>query len=190
MRRRDRIGLGAVTAADIDTSTGKISSDSLCTPHEIAEPMLELYGGPADIDPATNEHAIIAAHVKYTEFGLTLPWTGRHGKRKAKGWVNWPYSTNEPWADKAIYEMKIGNVGELVVLCMSATSTLWWQSMMVRPRRNPRVICTRRLAFLGPGGVKLESGARFDTALIYYGPRVDKFDRLFQHVTRWSTWGR
>ncbi len=58
------------------------------------------------------------------------------------------------------------------------------------PRRNPRVICTKRIPFLGPSGLPLASGARFDTSLIYYGPKVKKFDKLFRHVARWTTWGR
>lgn len=185
MPRGKKLGGGR---RDFDTESGVVSSDSLCTPPEIAMPLAVFFGGPVDVDPATNEHAIIRAHLKYTEFGLQLPWKRPRGKGTA--WVNWPYSTNEPWAGKAIYEMKIGNVRELVVLCMSATSTVWWQSMMMKPKRNPRVICTKRIPFLGPHGVPMESGARFDTALIYYGSRTAAFDRNFKHVARWSTWGR
>lgn len=190
-RRRDRIGLGRVNTDVVTTESGVISSDSLCTPPTIADPLADFFGGPVDCDPATNEHALIRARVQYTELGLQLPWGGAGvGSGRGTWWVNWPYSTNEPWADKAIYEMKIGNAREGVVLCMSATSTMWWQSMMLRPRRNPRVICTPRIAFYGPNGKPLESGARFDTALIYYGSRATRFDQHFRHVTRWSTWGR
>lgn len=172
---------------DFQTESGVISSDSLCSPPEITRPLADMFGQ-VDIDPATNEHSRVPARKHLTELGLVLPWVGP--KRDGTGYVNWPYSTNEPWATKAIFEMRIGHVRELVILCMSATSTIWWQSLMLKPRRNPRVICTSRLAFLGPDGVEMEHGARFDTALIYYGPRARLFDRTFQHVTRWATWGR
>lgn len=168
---------------DIDTDAGEIDSDSLCTPPLILDPMYELFDGIPDCDPCTNEHSIVKAKKHYTFGGLQFPW-GR------KTWENHPYSDNDPWQQKACYEMKIGNVHELLVLCMAAPSTLWWQGFMLKPRRNPRVIFTKRIAFLGPGGKKLKHGARFDTALIYYGTKARKFDRLFQHVERWSTWGR
>lgn len=168
---------------DFDTTTGVISSDSLCSPPEIVNSVYEILGDPIGCDPATNEHSIIRAKTAYTWGGLIKPW-------KERSYVNWPYSTNEPWADKAIREMKIGHVTELMILCMTATSTMWWQKTMLLPRRNPRVICTRRLAFLGPSGKPLKNGARFDTSLIYFGRHVRKFDKEFAHVARWTTWGR
>jgi len=185
--RRTRGASG--TERDLETDSGNISSDSLCTPPEIYEPLYEFWGGIPDCDPATNEHALIRAHVMHTSLGLVLPWRApRRPTRRT--WVNWPYSTNEPWAAKAVQEMKTGNVAELVIFCMTVTSPFWWRRLMLEPRRNPRVICTRRIKFLGPGGKPLGSGARFDTSLIYYGPKPARFDRYFRHVERWSTWGR
>lgn len=168
---------------DLNTDSGKIDSDSLCTPSVILHPMYELWSDPIGTDPCTNEHSIVRARRHYTFGGLSRPWL-------KETYANWPYSTNEPWADKAIHELKVGHTSELLILCMVATSTMWWKKVMTKPRRNPRVICTKRIAFLGPGGIPLESGARFDTALIYYGKHHGKFDRLFAHVARWSTWGR
>ncbi len=168
---------------DFATDDGDISSDSLCTPPEVLDPMYELMGGPVDCDPCSNEHSIVKAKVAYTWGGLIRPWGD-------KTYENQPYSTNEPWIDKSLHEMKVGNVSELLILCMTATSTIWWQKAMLRPRRNPRVICTKRIAFLGPNGKPLKSGARFDTSLIYYGKRQQKFDRLYAHLARWTTWGR
>ena len=168
---------------DLDTEDGEISSDSLCTPWKIIEPVYELYRGVIDCDPCSNEHSIVKATHVYTFGGLARRWY-------EKTYENHPYSTNEPWIDKAVHEMRVGHVAELVILCMTATSTVWWKKAMVVPRRNPRVICTSRIAFLGPGGRRLKHGARFDTSLIYYGPHARRFDKLFAHVTQWSTWGR
>lgn len=165
------------------TANGDISSDSLCTPSEILEPLYDLYRGRLDCDPCSNEHSIVKATHMYTYGGLVRRWYERT-------FENQPYSTNEPWIDKAVYEMKLGHVSELVILCMTATSTVWWKKAMTLPRRNPRVMCTKRIKFLGPGGKPLPHGARFDTSLIYYGPNTKRFDRLFSRHAMWSTWGR
>lgn len=168
---------------ELATDSGDISSDSLCTPPDILEPLYELYKGMVDCDPCSNEHSIVKAKRAYTWGGLVRRWLG-------KTYENHPYSTNDPWIDKAIYEMRLGHVTELVILCMTATSTRWWQKAMVLPRRNPRVMCTKRIKFLGPNGKPLPHGARFDTSLIYYGPNAMRFDKLFRRHAMWTTWGR
>lgn len=176
---------------DIATKDGAIDSDSLCTPRLILEPVYEIFQGPVDTDPCSNPHSIVKARQSFHEHGLALPWS--YNRRAAKTWQNHPYSINLPWQVKACFEMRIGNVSELLVLCMAAPSTYWWSGFMVAPRVNPRVIFTERLKFLGPDGRPMKDTARFDTALIYYPQRraqVGKFDRLFSHVTRWATWGR
>ena len=173
---------------DLTTAEGDIDSDSLCTPPLIIDPVRELFEGVIDCDPCSNPHSIVGAVKTFTWGGLIRPWGTK--QKPSKTYENHPYSINEPWIDKAVYEMRIGNVRELVILCMTATSTKWWQKAMIEPRRNPRVICTCRLKFLGPNGKPLKSGARFDTSLIYYGTKTAKFDRLFKHVARWTTWGR
>jgi len=168
---------------EIDTESGEIDSDSLCTPAKIYEPLAAFWDGRIDCDPCSNEHSRVPAAVSYAFGGLLRPW----------GWhtyQNHPYSTNDPWIDKAIAEMKIGRVRELVILCMTATSTRWWKKAMEAPKRNPRVICTTRIKFNGPNGMPLKNGARFDTSLIYYGARERAFDKQFKHVAMWSTRGR
>lgn len=159
----------------------EMTSDEWCTPPKVATP-LEQFWGYADLDPCSNDRSIVKAREIYTWGGLTRPW-------KKKTYQNHPYSINEPWATKAVFEMRIGNVSELVVLCMTATSTGWWQTFMQKPKRNPRVICTKRLHFLGPDGKPIDS-SRFEPALIYYGTRHKAFDKEFGHIAMWSTWGR
>ncbi len=169
----------STTWFEVDDSM--MTSDEWCSGSEISGPLYDFWGE-ADLDPCSNDRSIIRSREIYTEFGLTRPW-------KKKTYQNHPYSQNGPWSDKAIYEMRIGNVQELVVLCMTATSTVWWQNFMQKPKRNPRVICTKRLKFLGPTGKPMDS-SRFEPALIYYGKRAARFDRHFKHVAMWSTWGR
>lgn len=161
---------------------GGITSDEWCSPPEVADPLFDFWGW-ADYDPCSNSRSVIKALDACIERGgLIRPF-------KPKTYENWPYSQNDVWAAKSISELKAGNVQELVILCMTATSTAWWQSLMLKPRRNPRVICTKRLLFLGPDGKPADS-SRFEPALIYYGARHARFDRCFRSIARWSTWGR
>lgn len=161
---------------------GGITSDEWCTPPEVADPLFQFWGY-ADWDPCTNARSVVKTlDGCFEKGGLIRPYRG-------KTWQNHPYSQNDVWAPKAISELKAGHAKELVILCMTATSTLWWQSLMNKPKRNPRVICTKRLPFLGPKGEPVDS-SRFEPALIYYGPNAKRFDACFRSIARWSTWGR
>lgn len=164
-----------------------ISSDAWCSPPEIASPLLDLYGRPVGCDPCSNERSIIQARRRLTTGGLVLPWG--HGADDDDAYANWPYSQNVPWAGKALHELATGRIVELVILCMTATSTTWWRRLMLYPKRNPRVILTKRIKFLGPNGKPVDS-SRFEPALIYYGWNNRRFDKTFAHLAMWSTWGR
>lgn len=178
-----------------DEGNADMSSDEFCTPPLIIDPLRELFAGGPDCDPCSNARSIVGAKVAYTVAtpgSLSWrPWGGpKIGTGSGTVYANWPYSTNEPWAHKACLELRTERVSELVVLCMVATSTVWWRNLMNRPKRNPRVLATPRLKFIGVDGRVTRDTSRFDPALIYYGPRVKTFDRLFKHVARWATWGR
>lgn len=164
-----------------DGTGKKMTSDEWCTPwDEVGRPLYQFMGEVGD--PCSNDRSVIRAHSRHTMGGLVFPWW-------EESYANWPYSKNVPWSSKAIYEMKIGNVAELVILCMTATSTVWWQNLMLGPRRNPRVVLTKRIKFIGPDGESVDS-SRFEPALIYYGKRHKAFDREFRSIAMWSTWGR
>jgi DNA N-6-adenine-methyltransferase (Dam) len=160
---------------------GGMTSDEWCSPPDITVPLYEFWGV-ADGDPCSNPRSIVRARQKLTSGGLVHHWW-------KSTYANWPYSQNDPWSEKAIAEMKAHRVAELVVLCMTATSTRWWRRLMTASQRNPRVVCTKRLPFIGPSG-KPEDSSRFEPALLYYGRHTKKFDRMFRHVAMWSTWGR
>jgi hypothetical protein len=161
---------------------GGITSDEWCSPPIVTVP-LEQFWGKAGGDPCSNDRSVVAAHKRYTCGGLIRPWW-------KTTYANWPYSQNDDWSKKAVYEMdQAKRVAELVILCMTATSTYWWRRLMVGTKKNPRVLLTKRIPFLGPGGLPVDS-SRFEPALIYYGSRSSAFDKHFRHLTRWSTWGR
>jgi hypothetical protein len=187
-----------VTVGATKTKTKKKSSmdtDSWCSPHAVADPLAQFFHGPVDFDPCSNPNSIIKARRALHAGGLHLPW-------KLKNPVDWscyenyPYSKGLLWTPKSMYELIVGNVHELVRLVMVATSTRWWSQQcgvmptVVKDRerlpRNPRILFTKRLKFIGDVGF----GARFDTALVYYGDRNRQFEKEFHAITRWMAWGR
>ncbi len=179
-------------------------SDSWCSPPEIADPLHQFFGGVVGCDPCSNDKSIIHADRAYTAGGLHLPWGGwmrsHHGGVFDTAFSNFPYSKADPWIAKGHRELVRENIAELIFLCMGACSTAWWLSAMRNPEvRNPRVIFTKRLAFLDPRPRKVRgkeqrgmktASARFEPALIYYGRREKTFDKAFAAVTNWSTRGR
>jgi len=168
------------------------NSDSWCSPPEISEALLEMFGGPVDVDPCSNARSIIKARLAITRHGLAVPWK----LRRPVDWTayeNDPYSKAAAWTYKMLHELKAGNVREHVRLCMMSTSAQWWADQCNLSRRNPRILALRRLGFLDPfaatAGMRRQS-CRFEPALLYWGPRPQRFTKVFAHLTRWATWGR
>lgn len=166
-------------------------SDSWCTPPDVTKPLEEFFDGPVEVDPCSNERSLVKSVMAMTFGGLHRPWRLPRPKRRTC-YENYPYSMGDAWTRKMILELGCGNVLEHVRLVMACTSTQWWSDQCKAPRRNPRILFTKRLAFITPfdepGGKP--SSARFEPALVYYGPRAAKFERTFQHITRWTAWGR
>jgi len=165
------------------------STDNWCTPPEVSVPLEDFFGGPVGIDPATNDRSIIKSIVRYTELGLALPWYKKAQGKNRSCFMNEPYSISGGFTDKANDEMHAERVTELVRLTTGSPSTAWWRRACKKSPRNPRIIFTRRLSFIGPHGKKM-STCRFEPALLYYGPRVAEFERAFKSIQRWTRWGR
>lgn len=183
------------------------TSDSWCSPPEIADPLEQFFRGPVDIDPCSNDRSIIRARQSFTTGGLLLPW------RLAKpvdrtAYQNDPYSKAEAWTAKMLRELGNGNVREHVRLCMMSTSSRWWASQCMDTRRNPRILALKRIPFLDyltvaeraqlqglrpskkKGSKRGRQVCRFEPALLYWGPSPGRFVKEFSHITRWITWGR
>lgn len=170
-------------------------TDEWCSPPEIADALVEFFDGPVDVDPCSNARSIIKAVLAYTSGGLVLPWClpaglARDSRKTRSCYENFPYSQGDLWTAKALHEIKVGNVTELVRLSMASTSTHWWADMCNKPRRNPRILALRRMVFIDPTEQGRKFVSRFEPALTYIGPRTRQFDKTFAHLTRWSTWGR
>lgn len=170
------------------------TSDSWCSPPEIADPLEEFYDGPVDVDPCSNDRSIIRARVAYTTGGLILPWClPPRMKPRHTGYENYPYSMGDAWTRKMLAELRVGNIREHIRLSMFACSTKWWAAQCTEPRRNPRILALKRISFLDPRADKRgqkRQGCHFEPALTYFGPRPERFTRVFAHLTRWTTWGR
>jgi hypothetical protein len=168
------------------------TSDSWCSPPEIADPLEEFFDGPVDVDPCSNDRSIIRSRLAFQRGGLIRPWRLPVSTKRTV-YENDPYSKATAWTEKMLAELACGNVRELVRLSMMATSTAWWSRMCYAPKRNPRILGLKRIAFLDPfaasAGEK-RMGCRFEPALTYFGPRTREFTRVFAHLTRWATWGR
>lgn len=170
------------------------TSDWWCSPPEIADALEEFYEGPVDVDPCSNERSIIRARRALTMGGLLVPWClPARMKPKHTGYQNDPYSQAETWTRKMLAELAAGRLREHIRLSMFACSSRWWADMCNKPERNPRVLALKRIAFLDPfaseAGMKRMS-CRFEPALTYFGPRPERFTKVFAHLTRWTTWGR
>lgn len=169
-------------------------TDSWCSPPEVTVPLHDtLFQGPCDFDPCSNPRSIVRARVSLYEAGLVLPWMVVDDPGDRSSYENYPYSVAGAWTAKAIYELKMGHVHELCRLGPAMTSAKWWTDQCLLPRRNPRIIFTKRISFLDPFNPdpgKRRQVCRHEPALVYYGPHWRRFDKAFKHLTRWSTWGR
>lgn len=173
------VGLHTIPESHPDVAQG--GSDGWCSPRDVTEPMAEFFGGRADCDPCSNARSIVKAVTAYTENGLVFPWM-------RKTYENPPFSKTDAWTWKALHEMTVGNVLELIRLTPVSTATVWWAAMAAF-KRNPRFLFTKRLKFRGDTATQ-KFGARFDTVLTYFGPRVRQFEKAFAHLERWKAWGR
>jgi len=125
-------------------------SDQWCSPPEIAAALWEFFHGPVGVDPCSNKRSVIRARLSYMRGGLVLPWRSANPRSPRTVFENPPYSQGTEWARKAIAEMGCGNVCELVRLTMFVTSAAWWRGVCLTPKRNPRILGLRRLAFIDP----------------------------------------
>jgi hypothetical protein len=171
-------------------------SDSWCSPPEITLRLEEFYDGPVEVDPCSNARSIVKAIRAMTTGGLVLPWRlppKKYPNAKRTGYQNDPYSKADVWTAKMLVELANGNLREHIRLSMWSSSAQWWADMCYKPKRNPRILALKRLAFLDPYAPdpgKKRMSCRFEPALTYFGPRWHRFDTVFKALTRWSTWGR
>lgn len=152
-----------------------------CTPQKVLK--LVRAFDTIGLDPCSNPAAIVGATTAWQlpeDNGLVESWEG-HGLV----WMNPPFgeekengTTIQDWVQKAAYEAAHGV--EIIGLVPSYTGAAWFQENCAPPRT---AVCfwRGRIKFLGA-----EHGCTFSTALVYWGPRVELFAKIF--ATRGLIW--
>tara|TARA_B100000965_G_scaffold363641_1_gene346578 strand:- start:242 stop:784 length:543 start_codon:yes stop_codon:yes gene_type:complete len=150
------------------TSTTGTKTDCWNTPPEFVGDVLEFFGGTIELDPCSNseEEPNVPAKKVYTEKtnGLAHLW-------KAQSvFMNHPYSDSKRWIPYAVSQYELGYAKELVLLIKLDVSTKWWNSVS----QYPWIAVNKRLKF---GAAN--SAAPFQSAVIYMGDRIGRFNRTF-----------
>ena len=144
-----------------------LPSDLWRTPLEIVELVRRVSPtGQVDLDPCGHPESLVGARRQFLlergEDGLVLPWDGFT-------YVNSPYSRGHlaAWMRRC-REQQERRGAEVVALVPSDTSTVWWH----RGVRSADAfnLLKGRLQFVGA-----PQGAKFGSALVYFGGRVEAF---------------
>ena len=152
------------------------------TPSDVAELGRATMGG-IDLDPASCAAAneIIRALAYYTveDDGIAQPWYGRV-------WLNPPYGRDDAhvsnqgiWSRRLIEEYTSGRVEQAMLLINAVPDRRWFHPLW----RFPISFAYRRIRFVPPGGAKKQSPTH-PSALVYFGPHVERFRTLTEE------WGR
>jgi hypothetical protein len=158
-----------------------IASDERFTPQHV----LDVFRGYADIilDPCSIASNPVRArhHFVRSDDGLNQGW---HFEYSHSGWtfVNPPYSRGQlvRWAHKAHGEHKAFGL-EIGMLVPSDMSTGWAHFLL--KHANAVGFWKQRIRFQLPDG-SYESGAKFGSAVYYFGERQGRFKRVFEsHAT-------
>lgn len=168
------------------------AGDDFGTPEEVCDLLYDFWDGTRgiDLDPCTGPTAIVRAKKMWSVGGLQLPWftVGAADEDDAVNtvFVNNPYSRMPIWGAKIWQEVvRKSRKQELIWLPPASTSAGWWANFAAK---SDAVAFTRRLNFLG--GQEGQSNARFHSALVYYGPRVRRFEKIFRPITTYFSEGR
>jgi hypothetical protein len=149
------------------------------TPQEVIDRVLKVGG--VGLDPASNAESIVPASIKWSGpsgdglDGLSLPWhvLMKGSEPDSLVYVNPPYGRGitGPWVEKMDRESRRGV--EIIALLPARTDTAWFQLAL----RGAQALClwSGRLTFLGA-----PSSAPFPSAIVYWGPRVRRFESAFQ----------
>lgn len=147
--------------------------DRYCTPLPIGRLAHRQFRGPADLDPCFDPTGLTLARRTYDirqgQNGLVLPWRG-------KVWLNPPYSNPAPWLERASLLWRSGRAETLAIVNVQSGAKYWRRWVW---GGGAQAVCflEGRVAFLYDGIP--EKGNRHDQAVIYYGPHLAHFRRVW-----------
>lgn len=156
-------------------------TDEWITPPEIVALVLQQFGA-IDLDPCAHTEspaskaAATTFDIRKGEDGLTLPWPD-----KARVYCNPPYARFqvEKWAAKCAAHAAAG--GEVLLLINAQVGSRYFREK-IWPVVGAACFLCPRVKFL-LDGVGKPSDNTMDSALLYYGPHVDRF------ISTWSARG-
>jgi hypothetical protein len=164
--------------------------DDRATTPEVFDPLNERFHFTLDV-AASAQNAKCARYYTIREDGLKQSWAGE------RVWCNPPYSSIEPWLEKAWAEWdnNVNEGVELIVMLLPANRTEqgWWQRQVEptlrgparvwgQPQRRPRgdfrvEFLPGRLRFLSPGALEIKPNERppYGCCLLIWGyPQVPR----------------
>ena len=156
-------------------------SQHWCTPPKYVDAIREFFGGEIALDPCSNEYSIVNASVEYrlpNSDGLAKQWNaptvfvnppyGRDRKRGTgiRDWLRKCSATHSRYDS------------EVLALVPVATNTRHWKDFVFGAADGVAFLYDTRLRFLenGKDGGK---GAPMSCAMVYWGSRYERFERVF-----------
>ncbi len=157
------------------------TNQTWCTPPKYVHAIRRFFGGVIELDPCSNQHSIVDAVVEYklpAQDGLHLDWNFQ------KIFVNPPYgadrerkTTIKNWLYRC-NQTHINHGSEVLALVPVATNTSHWKNYVWGAASSVCLLYDTRLKFLVDGQDE-GKGAPMSCAIVYWGERIEEFDREF-----------
>ncbi len=157
---------------------GKSSHGEWCTPPVVLDCVYEV--GEVALDPCSNLCSIIRAkkEVRLPEDGLQVEWAYVAQQLGGLVFVNPPYGRKvKRWIQKCVDEAREG--AEIILLCAARVDTKWFQDLIFN---TAAAICfwKGRIRFIDGNTGKQGDPSFFPSAIVYWGPNIDKFTDAFE----------
>ena len=148
-------------------------SDLWQTPLFIVKLVKDCFGGAIDLDPATTIANPTGAEQFFTpdDDGLQQVW-------RRRVFLNPPYSNPFPWVDKLAFSYKEKGVEEAIALLPSRCLHNKGTGGIIAQSASAFCSWRGRIAFIRDG--RPHPGTDFDSALVYWGVRSQKFCEVFE----------
>lgn len=151
------------------------------TPPKYVEAIREFFSGRIELDPCSSKHSIVNAEVEFTQpntDGLSEDWN------YSTIFVNPPYGSDRErgtnirhWLGKCA-EAHSKHGSEVLALVPVATNTRHWKRYVWGAATAVAFLYDTRLRFLEKGRDQ-GKGAPMSCAMVYWGPRYDRFEEVF-----------
>ncbi len=152
-----------------------------CTPRKYIEAIRAVFGGAIDLDPCSNEHALVGARIEYRlphADGLVASWAF------PRIYVNPPYGADRQrgtriadWLARCLAAHR-EHRAEVLALVPVAVNTRHWKDSVWGQAQALCFLADTRLKFLIDGRDDTK-GAPMACCMIYWGRKGRLFERIF-----------